>query len=384
MKKFLLFLVTLLFAVGAWAQTPLNVGPGQTYTTIQAAINAAVDGDIIQIDAGLYNEVLTVNKSLTLIGSGPSNEPTTIIKPAAGRAITLTVTNKSYSLQNLIIEGNGANQGIRAAGNIDVNLLELKDVIVKNWQYGLYFAELYSGDAFQPTFISVLDFDNVTLIDNNTIGAYIGKAVLNGEVKNSTIKDNGFAIDNNTQKVGLQFVDFAESLAPKVTVTNSTFINNGTGTSTIERTGLAYYTAIDFKSPDELLTVSNCTFEDHPLYTVRIRNKYSVGNEATINGTFTNNYLDIWFNNVVGFTTSTTLVRNTFIGIRTVGAGPTYDYNTIQDAIDAANEGDVINVYPGYYLETRSGATGPTDGGIFIQTPGITLQGVDANGNCYH
>ena len=56
----------------------LTVGPGQTYTTIQAAVNAAGGGDTIYVLAGTYDTnpthtqgVVYVEKSLTILGSGP-------------------------------------------------------------------------------------------------------------------------------------------------------------------------------------------------------------------------------------------------------------------------------------------------------------------------
>ncbi|MBG0744643.1 MAG: cadherin domain-containing protein, partial [Cylindrospermopsis raciborskii KL1] len=60
-------------------QTPaiLEVGPGRTYTTIQAAINAASNGDVIRVLSGIYNENLTINKSITLEGPNKGIKPTT-------------------------------------------------------------------------------------------------------------------------------------------------------------------------------------------------------------------------------------------------------------------------------------------------------------------
>jgi hypothetical protein len=70
--------LTVVAGVPAW-QTPSsganilcdrNVGPSQTYTTIGAAITAASAGDSICIQTGTYAESVTVNKQLTITGSG--------------------------------------------------------------------------------------------------------------------------------------------------------------------------------------------------------------------------------------------------------------------------------------------------------------------------
>lgn len=350
----LVVMIIMLWSGFGWAGD-LYVGGGGTpnYTTIQAAVTAASDGDVIHIAAGTYNQALTIPKSLTFIGAGPSSNPTTIITSTANPMINLSVTGKSFSFQNLIIHGNVSNNGIRAGSSININSLTLKDVIGRNCQVALYLGEYYSGGVFMTTTVNNLLLDNVTLTNNKFIGAYIGKTVLTGMVTNCTVTDNGYSSDlpNTWQKTGLQFVNFDEASVPHVVVTNSYFSNNGTGASNIERTGLIIYTAYNGLSANEIMTVSGCTFTNHPLYAVRIKNGYNKGNTATVNGTFTGNYLDIWFNNVIGYTSSSTLVRRTFTGIRTVGAGPTYDYNTIQAAINAASDGDVIAVAAGTYVE---------------------------------
>src|SRR5690349_21616061 len=45
------------------------------YSTIQAAVNAANPGDVIQVDAGTYPESVTINKALTLDGANAGVHP---------------------------------------------------------------------------------------------------------------------------------------------------------------------------------------------------------------------------------------------------------------------------------------------------------------------
>ncbi len=52
----------------------IRVGPTQTYTTIQAAINAASPGDTILVDPGTYYEQVTINKSLSVTSTGGAGQ----------------------------------------------------------------------------------------------------------------------------------------------------------------------------------------------------------------------------------------------------------------------------------------------------------------------
>ena len=109
-------------------------GKYHPYSTITPAITRVVDGGKILVAAGTYTEALSVGKSLTFIGSGPASSPTTIITSTANPIISLTVTGKSYTFQNLIIHGNVTNLGIRAGGSISINSLTMQDVIAKKLQ----------------------------------------------------------------------------------------------------------------------------------------------------------------------------------------------------------------------------------------------------------
>jgi len=60
------------------------------FTSIQAAIDAASDGDTIEVAAGIYDEQVVIDKSLTLQGTGDS----TIIKPSQSTADNFQIFNR--------------------------------------------------------------------------------------------------------------------------------------------------------------------------------------------------------------------------------------------------------------------------------------------------
>jgi len=78
---------------------------------------------------------------------------------------------------------------------------------------------------------------------------------------------------------------------------------------------------------------------------------------------------------VLAFVLSCSMVATTPVAAAdpiTVGpeGPPTYDYTSIQDAVNAASDGDTIHVYPGEYKET-----------VEIDEPNLTLQAVDEHGD---
>jgi len=76
-----LILVAGLLVASTGLAADLLVGPGQTYTTIQSAVDAAVSGDNIIVEAGTYVEQVLIDaKDLTVTGAGAGL--TTIEAPA--------------------------------------------------------------------------------------------------------------------------------------------------------------------------------------------------------------------------------------------------------------------------------------------------------------
>ncbi len=82
----LMLLAVILIFPGSNAQQPegviLKVGPGQVYTSIQDAVDNATAGDVIEVEPGLYNENVVVDKRLTIRGSG--GKMSTLVNGSAG------------------------------------------------------------------------------------------------------------------------------------------------------------------------------------------------------------------------------------------------------------------------------------------------------------
>jgi pectin methylesterase-like acyl-CoA thioesterase len=87
---------------------------GSPYATIQSAINAAVNNDVIKICAGTYNERLTVSGKRLTIATQSGQRDVTIDAQVWGIGLAIT-GNATVTVRNLtIVNGTAANAG----GNI--------------------------------------------------------------------------------------------------------------------------------------------------------------------------------------------------------------------------------------------------------------------------
>jgi nitrous oxidase accessory protein len=85
-----LVLITLSAPTASAATWDVYPGPG---TPIQDAIDDASAGDTILVHAGLYNEKITVDKTLSIIGDSKTN---TIIQPPAASPGTVITISASW------------------------------------------------------------------------------------------------------------------------------------------------------------------------------------------------------------------------------------------------------------------------------------------------
>src|SRR5262245_37583660 len=107
---------------GSSFMATLNVGAGQAYATLSAAVAASRSGDVIAVQAGNYvNDFVTISKNITVVGVGGMANFIATVQPPNGKGIFVTQGN--VTIQNLSFSGatvpdmNGA--GIRyESGNL--------------------------------------------------------------------------------------------------------------------------------------------------------------------------------------------------------------------------------------------------------------------------
>ncbi|MCX7735691.1 MAG: T9SS type A sorting domain-containing protein [Candidatus Kapabacteria bacterium] len=141
--------------------------PATAFATIQYAINTASNGDVIQVAAATYNEDLTVNKQLQIIGA---NKSTTIIDGANPTTIVVDITSSNVVIKNFTIQNI-----IRTTGGVNKNLIKIAP--------GLSYITI-ENNLIGPNSNSSFSIDyNISQADNIYIDASTA-------VSHITIKDN--------------------------------------------------------------------------------------------------------------------------------------------------------------------------------------------------
>jgi Periplasmic copper-binding protein (NosD)/FlgD Ig-like domain len=168
-----------------------NITQGTHYVTITAAISAANPGDVILVDAGTFNERVTITKSLDIRGAQYGVDPTATgarTNPAAESIIDLT--SLSVTNPNVLVEiPNGVTNvslsGFTLIGSPTLHYAD--EAVVRCWDDNItiqdniidgYFAVLLKGA------------DNLTVHRNRMITNKVGVTVQPNPANNVTISDN--------------------------------------------------------------------------------------------------------------------------------------------------------------------------------------------------
>ena len=206
--KIIIGICLIIFSIGFASAATLNVGQGQTYATIQSAINAAKTGDIISVAEGTYSENLVVKMNgISIIGN--NKEKTIIDGKKTGSVIKIDGAN-NVKVSGFTVQssgGSGQSDGgislFSANNNIIANML-----IVNNIMGGTIYSgsnnNIVSGNDIKSSgkygiFIFSSNDNKIynNNIQSNKIGIYCDSAHTNHIYSNNLIDNNDQAYDNS-------------------------------------------------------------------------------------------------------------------------------------------------------------------------------------------
>ena len=382
----ILFALMLLMSLGLLTATPVLAAghiihvPGD-YSTIQAAINAASNGDTIIVAAGSYKENVVINKSLILQGAQAGVDARTrsgaetIINPGAGTGIKISTANRTANSCVVVIDGltvQNIEHGITTPDPVMAANITVKNVRVlhsNNFSISLTFTlkatveycyvegadvAINAGalDPFPPTVATFRNNEVVnsafgitgylkdSLIEGNLIrdftkaGSGISGTLLNTEVKNNTV--TGYV-----KGAGISFgAHYARPFSQNVTVAGNGFTGNNLGVYVFDTQTTLTGITVNFNN-------------------IAGNSRYGVWNEGGQTLDATKN----WWGDASGPSgvgpghgddISTKVLYSPWLAAEvgtepmTWGVNPT---SSIQDAIDAADPGDTIVVAEGTYQQ---------------------------------
>ena len=129
----------------AGAAPTLRVVPSQAYPSIQSAVQASQPGDTIKVLPGVYREQRSVDKSLTITGSGAGvttiAAPRTLVSGEDGKGSIVEIRNgASVAMSRIGVSGPGAGTceddpleaGIRVLGGAHLDLSFARVTHIRN------------------------------------------------------------------------------------------------------------------------------------------------------------------------------------------------------------------------------------------------------------
>jgi hypothetical protein len=270
-------------------------GSATTYSTIQAAVDAALPSAVITVDAGSYAEMVTVYKPLTIRGAragidarsnaringSPAAESIiTGYDTGAGISTSFYIASDGVTIDGFTVQGNTTTGG-RGAGVViapQVSGTHIVNNIIQNNVSGLF---LSNFDSAQQALIQHNVFrNNNNNGDNGGRGIYTDGGISGGNLTNVVIDGNAFF--NNRGSTGTTRLEaaiaFEAQTAGKqsnITISNNSFDANGKATLFFNTTGVTitgnaitntldqYSGTLRFEGNNHDVTIQNNTVYDN-------------------------------------------------------------------------------------------------------------------------
>jgi parallel beta-helix repeat protein len=176
---------------------PITINVPADYSTIQSAIDAAINGDTISIANGTYKENIVINKGVKLI-SAVHYSLTVIDGQGSDSAITVNGAD-DFSIQKLTIKSQNQ-KAIYCPGTNKTKGI-IKNVIINDSKWGIYAEnncdlKIYNNILYNNRSSDNKDGGGIFLKDNSAFGFV-------AEIKNNTIDDNHHGIwsENSSVKI---------------------------------------------------------------------------------------------------------------------------------------------------------------------------------------
>ena len=431
-KKTISLMIVLMCAFSFFTKAQVTINGAGSYATISAAVAAAIPGDIVEVSPGVYNETVTINKSIHLRGQ-PGQVLTTIIKapstlplPATQNSNIVTVTGAGISaeINDLTIAGPGPSgcgnisYGIfvrnGAYANIhDNKISDVRDNPFGSCQNGVAIqigrmAWSTTGTATIANNIITGYQKNGITVDNAGSSATILGNTITGAGTTAIIAQNGIQISrgatgsltgntvsgNSYHLVGNQF-DWG-STGILLFQSGNVSLNGGNNLTGNDQNYYAYDPTGVLTLGAELFGVSSAPagfgnqIVDYTSQNIDARS-CSFGGITPAAMTMTQLFAleDYIYHSIdnpeIGFVYVKS--NNDYITLNSFDAASGYPDAQIQRGIDAASNGFTVNVQSGTYAKqiatNRSvfGVNGPHKFGLFVDKDNLTIEGLDALNN---